>query len=324
MAMSFSIDCKRELSQTPTKKPCCALSELCAFYQSLGKLSLLGHRKVNVQFECSSFRIARYIYGLLKSSLGIVAQLHYVTSPRFGGIRKCVLTLGTLNSPMFLSSLGMMKKNPQGLYDFVHTSAHLPLTRNCCMRAYLRGMLLGAGQLINPEKGYHLELSYQDEQTRAMVSKCLQKLQLPIKQSARRQQPYLYIKKCDDVVTFLTAVGAHQAVITLENMRVKRQVMANLVRAANCDTANFKKLIHSSETQTAAILQMEKDGILETLPASLQAIATLRKQAPAATLEELGELCTPPISKSAVNHRMRRLLDYQTIREEDPQHENHD
>ena len=308
--MSFSSDMKKELAIVKPEKDCCGLSELCGLYQSMGSLSLLGRGKVNVQFTNESLAVCRRAYTLLVQTLRLTPQIHYVSNARFGGTRKCVLTLGPIQSPVLMHALGMMDKKPDNTYSFRSTTPRMSLTRQCCMKAYLRGVMLGGGTMSNPEQGYHLELPCRDSDMQAMMAKSMQRVGLPIKLGARRDHTFLYLKQIEQIVDFLTAVGAHHSVMEIEDLRVKRQVMGTVNRAMNCDSANLQKQMAASQSQIDSIRLMRDEGILATLPPSLQEIAHVRLENPDATLTELGALLDPPIGKSGVNHRMRRLLSY--------------
>ena len=308
--MSFASDVKKELALVKPEKDCCGLSELCALYQSMGSLSLLGRGKVNVQFINESLAVCRRAYTLLVQALHLTPQIHYVDSARFGGTRKCVLTLGPIQSPVLLAALGMMIKKNDGSYAFRSATPKMSLTRQCCMRAYLRGVMLGGGTMSNPETSYHLELPCRDGDMQAMMAKCMQRASLPIKLGKRREHTYLYMKQSDQIVQFLTVIGAHTSVRNIEDLRIKRQVMETVNRAMNCDSANLQKQMAASQSQIDGIRRLRDEGLLATLPPSLQEIAHLRLDNPEATLADLGAMLDPPIGKSGVNHRMRRLLSY--------------
>ena len=278
--MSFSSDCKKELCLLNPEKPCCRMSELSALYMTLGSLNLLGRGKLSVQFTGESMAVARRVYTLLQKGLELSPQIHYVSTAHFGGTRKCVLTLGPTQTPAFLSALGMMTVGENGEATLRSTSPKVNLNRSCCVRAFLRGAMLGGGTMTNPEQGYHLELGYRDENFRDCVAKCLQKVGLPIHQSSRKGKDFLYLKQSDQIVTFLTAAGAHQAVM------------------------------NASDEQLRAIERLAKQDGLKSLPKALQEIAVARLNAPDLTLEQLGQTLDPPLSKSGVNHRMRRLMEY--------------
>ena len=308
--MSFSSDMKKELAIVKPEKDCCGLSELCGLYQSMGSLSLLGRGKVNVQLTNESLAVCRRAYTLLVQTLRLTPQIHYVSNARFGGTRKCVLTLGPIQSPVLMHALGMMDKKPDGSYSFRSATPRMALTRQCCMKAYLRGVMLGGGTMTNPEHSYHLELPCRDSDMQAMMAKSMQRVGLPIKLGVRREHTFLYLKQIEQIIDFLTAVGAHTSVMQIEDLRVKRQVMGTVNRAMNCDSANLQKQMDASRTQIESIQRLRDEGTLATLPPSLQEIAHLRLDNPDATLLELGALLDPPIGKSGVNHRMRRLLSY--------------
>ncbi len=319
--MSFSSDVKKELALVKPEKECCGLSELCGLYQSMGSLSLLGRGKVNVQLTSESLAVCRRAYTLFVQALRLTPQIHYVTNTHFGGTRKCVLTLGPIQTPVFLAALRMMEKQPDGGYSFRSATPKLAITRQCCMKAYLRGVMLGGGTMSNPDQSYHLELSCRDGDMQAMMAKCMQRAGLPIKLAKRREHHYLYLKQSDQIVQFLTMIGAHQSVMHIEDLRVKRQVMQTVNRAMNCDSANLQKQMDASQQQIAAINQMREDGILATLPPSLQEMAMLRIQNPEATLSQLGQMLDPPIGKSGANHRMRRIMSYYQEEKTDDQKE---
>lgn len=304
--VSFSADVKNELALVRPEKDCCCLSQLCALYATMGSLSLIGRGRVNVQFSSESLAVCRSAYTLLQQTLQITPQIHYVTYARFGGTRKCVLTLGPIQSPALLKAIGMMDDSA----SLCSYTPRVPVTRLCCMRAYLRGVMLGGGTMSSPEQGYHLELPIRDSSMQNITAKCLQRMGLPIHLSERRGHAFFYLKQSDQIVDLLTLLGAHGSVMQIEDLRVKRQVMSTVNRAMNCDSANLQKQMNASSQQVEAIRRLIRSDRLSTLPPSLQQIALARLRAPDATLQELGEMLDPPIGKSGVNHRMRRLLTY--------------
>ena len=225
--MSFASDCKKELCGLALEKPCCQLSELSGLFMAVGSLNLLGRSRVAIQFSCENMAVARRIYTLMDSALGVTPQIHFISNTHFGGRRKAVLTLGPMHSPAFLYGMNMLTEK-DGEETLRSMTPNLPLTRSCCMRAFLRGAMLGNGTISNPELGYHMELPYHDETMRLNLAKCLLKQGLPVKQSHRKEQYYLYYKQCEQIITFLTAVGAHKAVMQIEELRVKRQVLGEV------------------------------------------------------------------------------------------------
>ncbi|MFH1880735.1 MAG: DNA-binding protein WhiA [Bacillota bacterium] len=309
--MSFSSDCKEELCRVPCEKSCCRMAELTALYLCLGSLSLLGQGRLSVRFAVESPAIARRIYRFILKETEIAAQLQYVTHARFGGTREYVLTIGPNLASALLARFDMVTLGASPM--LLSTIPRVKLTRACCRHAFLRGAILGCGTLVSPEHAYHLEFSVKDEKLRRSVVKCLQSLDIPVKQVSRRKAVSLYVKQSEQIATILTAAGAHQAVTTLESALVKRQVMGNINRAMNCDYANLQKQMNAGTEQIRLIEQLLASDQFTALPPVLKEIARERLQSPDLSLAELGQRMNPPISKSGVNNRMRRL--YQIARE---------
>ncbi len=304
--MSFSSDCKEELCRVPCDKPCCRLAELTALYLCLGSMSILGQGRLSVRFSVESAAIARRIYRFVQDEMGIAAQLQYITHARFGGTREYVLTIGPKEAPALLQRLGMMSGGDAPM--LLSTIPNVRLTKACDRHAFLRGAILGCGTLVNPEHAYHLEFMVKDQKLRQSILKCLKHLEVPVKQTTRRGTLSLYVKQSDHILTILTATGAHQAVTTLESTLVKRQVLGNVNRAMNCDYANLQKQMNAGAKQVELIETLLRSDSFAALPMGLQEIARARVQAPDLSLTELGQRMNPPISKSGVNNRMRRLM----------------
>ncbi len=307
--MSFSSDLKQELCSVRPEKPCCALSELSGLYMTMGSLTLLGGGKVNAQISGESLPACRRAYTLMSKSLKLEPKAHFVKSPRFGGTKRCVLSLGAAQSPELLCRLMMAERHEQD-WSLKATTPKLPITRLCCVKAFLRGVMLGGGTISNPDTAYHLELPCKDGEMRQTLAKCLQRLELPVKFSEREGKPYLYIKRSEHIITLLTAIGAHQAVLRLEELRLRKQLVGKLNREMNCDQYNLSRQTEAGANQLDAIKGLAESGRLDKLPDSLKEIAQKRMEAPDASLAQLGQMLNPPIGKSAVNHRLRRLMEY--------------
>lgn len=317
--MSFSSDCKEELCRVPCDESCCRMAELTALYLCLGSFSILGQGRVSIRFAVESAAIARRIYRFVQQETQIAAQLQYVTHARFGGTREYVLTIGPNDAPALLARLGMMTTGAAPM--LLSTIPSVRLTRICSRHAFLRGAILGCGTLVNPEHAYHLEFLVRDSKLRQSIIKCLKSLDVPAKQGKRRNGESLYLKQSEHIVTVLTATGAHQAVTTLESTLVKRQVLGNVNRAMNCDYANLQKQMNAGARQLRLIEALLESEAFASLPPGLQEIAKARVQAPGLSLTELGQRMDPPLSKSGVNNRMRRLIHIAQEFQDNPQHE---
>lgn len=308
--MSFAADCKAECIKQTDARPCCRISELCGLYCACGSLSLLGGGRFNVSFVSESMAVGRRVFTLLQDALHITPQLHYVTHARFGGRRSCVLTLGPIATPRLLTLLGMTQLQENGTYTLRSPTPRFALSRQCCKRALLRGLFLGGGTVSPPGKKYHLELKINNATTQDLAARALQMLQLPVHISHRKNGDCLYLKQCDQIITLLTAIGAHQCVLQLEESRLRRQVFSSANRMMNCDEANLRKQLTAAQKQVSAIAAYRDANGLSGLPAALRDVALLRLENPSENLAALGQHLNPPLSKSAVNNRLRRLMAY--------------
>ncbi|MBR2719406.1 MAG: DNA-binding protein WhiA [Clostridia bacterium] len=319
--MSFSSTAKDELIRLPLGKSCCMLSELSALTQTSGSLALRGLGRVQVTYRVENTALARRIFLLLRTQLNITAKLHFVQHARLGGRRSCVLTLGDQDSQTLLIALHMMERDEEGHISLKRTAPRHPMTRQCCRRAFLRGAFLGCGSMTNPEKDYHFEWVVEDQSLGQTLGKLLDKSGLPVHQHVRKGQNVMYLKGAQQIADMLALMGASQAVLEMENIRITKQMRAGANRASNCDEHNSERMLNAADEQIEAIKLISIQRGLFTLPPGLQEIARLRLEHTSLSLSDLGQLLDPPVGKSGVNHRMRRLMDIaKEIRAELPIH----
>ena len=307
--MSFSSMAKDELIRLPLGKECCMLSELSALTQTSGSLAFRGLGRVQVTYRVENAALARRIFLLLRTRLGMTARLHFVQHTRLGGRRSCVLTLGDQDSQTLLLALHMMEQDEEGHISLRHTAPRHPMTRQCCRRAFLRGAFLGCGSVTSPEKGYHFEWVAEDQSLRQTLNRLLEKSGLPVHEHVRRGQNVIYLKGAQEITDVLALMGATHAVLEMENIRITKQMRAGANRASNCDEHNSERMLNAADEQIEAIKLISIQRGLFTLPPGLREMARLRLEHTSLSLAELGQLMEPPVGKSGVNHRMRRLMD---------------
>jgi DNA-binding protein WhiA len=177
----------------------------------------------------------------------------------------------------------------------------------CCALAYLRGAFLGGGFVGDPRKEYQLELTTNNAQLAFDLRELMKRFNLTAQLVPRRGSYVVYLREGEQIVRFLALVGAYSSLLKLEDVRVLKELRNRVNRLVNCDTANLGKTVEAALSQLRDITLMEEEVGLDRLPQALQEIAEMRLQAPYANLRDLGEMRDPPLSKSAVNHRMRRL-----------------
>ena len=174
-------------------------------------------------------------------------------------------------------------------------------------RAFLRGCFISCGTVNDPSKAAHLELRFTDRTEMELCRETMIMSGFPPHVSTRREYLILYIKKSEFIVEFLTYLGAYKAVLDFENANVNKEVNRNVNRAVNCDIANIEKARAAGQKQIALIESLKASGKFFSLPDKVRELAELRLENPDATLEELGKMVTPALSKSGVAHRMRQL-----------------
>ena len=315
--MSFSSNVKDELCRFPLGKNCCMLSELTALYRTCGSLSFHGLGRVQVQYRTENAALARRIFRLLRARLNITPRLHYVQHARLGGQRTCVLTVGDEDSQKLMLALNMTEQDEDGNVRYRRTTVRHPMTRQCCRRAYLRAAFLGSGTMSNPEKEYHFEVSATDQSLVRELSRLLDKSGLPVNTYQRKGSTVVYLKSAQQISDAMALMGASNSVFSFEDIRIRKQARGAANRAINCDEYNFQRMLDAADTQVEGIRRYVIVKGMRSRPPALQEIAQKRLDNADLSLVELGQQFEPPLSKSAVNHRMRRLMDI--VREHEAQ-----
>ena len=181
------------------------------------------------------------------------------------------------------------------------------LEDDCCRTAFLRGAFLAGGSVTDPEKRYHLELSTSHIQASREVSALLQEMGFLPRSVMRGGSAVIYFKQSEHIEDLLTKLGAPVAAMDIMTTKVDKAIRNGANRAMNCDIANVNKILEAATEQQSAIEALAKSGQLDRLPEKLQQTARLRLEHPELSLAQLAELCDPPVSKSCMNHRMRKL-----------------
>ena len=177
------------------------------------------------------------------------------------------------------------------------------------IKILVRGAFLGGGSINNPEKKYHLELKFSNENNANSIKNILQKLNINFKTLYRNNKYSLYLKEGEEISNFLALIGANSAVLKFEDIRVQREMRGKVNRLVNCKSANLNKTINASVEQIDAIRKLQKNGKFNKLDDNLKEIANLRIENPDMPLSELGKLLKNPVGKSGVNYRLKKIID---------------
>ncbi len=300
--MSFASETKKELTNIELKD-CCSKSELSALIQMNGSLSF-SNRNLVVDIQTENAAIARRIYTLLKKNYQITVELLVRKKMRLKKNNVYIVRLkeGAKN---ILEDLKIMGEH----YTFEHTISNDLIRKKCCKRAYLRGAFLAGGSVNNPEtSSYHLEIFSLYKEHNDSLCELMNVFHLNSKTLERKKGFITYLKEAEKITEFLSIVGAHNALLRFEDIRIVRDMRNSVNRLVNCETANLNKTIGAAQRQVENIHYIERTVGLDILPDKLREIAVLRVEYQDITLKELGEMVSGgSISKSGINHRLRKI-----------------
>ncbi|GAV31029.1 MAG: DNA-binding protein WhiA [Anaerosomatales bacterium] len=303
--MSFTAEVKEELSRVEGRRGCCARAELSALVRVEGTLHLGGTGRLRLEIATETAPVARKTIKLLHSLYGLTTELT---------VRRSVLH----KSNNYLITVPAQPKLEEALIDLGILDADYALVpgipaalvkRDCCAVAYLRGAFLGGGFVADPHGDFHFELTAESEQVADDLTALMSRFGMQAKVTQRRGSFAVYLKGAEPIVTFLAHVGAHRALLRTEDVRIMKGIRNEINRLVNAETANLEKSADAAMSQIEAIKAIAAARGLDSLPPALREMAELRLENPDATLKELGELADPPLTKSAVYHRIRRLME---------------
>ena len=293
--MSFAAEVKTELCRAEVERGCCALAE------ALGVLlfaNTFSPEEIRIVTESTDF--AQRLPKLFRRGLGV----SFDRVPGEEGKGKLQFGIrDTEKIGRIYELCGFSVVNSVSL----HVNFAL-LEKECCKRAFLRGAFLSGGAVTDPEKRYHLELSTNHRNASREAENLLQDMDLPVKLTERKGSGVLYLKQSESIETFLTTIGCPIGAMAVMEAKINKNWRNIANRKTNCDSANLDKTVAAAGEQLSAIAKLREEGLLEQLPPKIRETATLREEYPEVNLAELAQLHEPPLTKSAVNHRLRKIL----------------
>ena len=297
--MSFSADVKQELCRAPMSRKCCAQAEA---YGILLYCNTFSSGEIRIITESDA--LAQRLPSLFKKAF----QVTFDRLPDGEGKH-----IFLINDPEKLAAVHQVYGTDKRALA-LHINFGV-LEENCCRVSFLRGAFLSGGSVTDPQKGYHLELSTSHQSVSREMVALMRDLELEPKDAPRKGNAVIYFKQSDRIEDFLTSIGAPISAMEVMNAKLEKDLRGSVNRRVNCDAANLDKAVEAAQGQIEAIRILEENGILATLPEKLQEVARLRQQHPADTLVQLAGRCDPPITKSALNHRLRKLIEMSKAKE---------
>lgn len=302
--MSYASEVKKELTGLQVHLDN-AKAELMALIRMNGSLGIANRNLVlNVQTESPA--IARRIYSLLKQFYQVESEIVVRRKMKLKKNNQYVVRL-RYHAQEILGDLGILEGSQ------IKEQVPMSLLKNDLMiRSYLRGAFLAGGSVNNPETSrYHLEIYSLYEEHNEMIAKMINRYHLNARTTSRRSGYIVYLKEAEKIADFLQLIGATSGMLKFENIRIVRDMRNSVNRLVNCENANMDKVVNASNRQIENIRLIDSRVGLDSLPEKLRAIAETRLAHQEVSLKELGVLVPGgPISKSGVNHRLRKLNAY--------------
>lgn len=305
--MSFSSKVKEELSKECNSPRHCCIAETAAIISMCGKVIFDEKDHVRIEIHTENVTVARKYFTLLKKTYKINTDISIRHSSSLNKNRSYVLSVNDDETARkILMTCRLMK--PFGVIeeDF-SISDSLIIQRECCKRAFIRGAFLAAGSVSDPVKTYHFEIVCLSEAKAKQLQMIMETFNINARVIKRRKYFVVYVKDSSQVVDLLNIMGAYNALMDMENVRIVKDMRNNVNRKVNCETANINKTVSAAVKQIEDIRFIQMSSAFDELPESLQEMAELRVRYPEATLAELGQLLDTPVGKSGVNHRLKKI-----------------
>jgi len=279
--MSFSSEVKEELARHISPARHCQLAELAAILNFCGQYGRDADGNYTIGFQTENEMIVKKGFTLLKKTYNIEADATLTEQEMCGILQK----IGNLEEPV----------------------SPLLVKSTCCQRAFLRGAFLSIGSISDPEKGYHMEFDCNSDAKAKQLQDLIRCFDIESKIILRKKYHVVYLKEGSAIVDLLNVCEAPVSLMNLENLRILKEMRNSVNRRVNCETANITKTVNAAARQVEDIEILRIHYGLQNLPESLRQMAEVRLENPDAPLKELGEYFDPPIGKSGVNHRLRKL-----------------
>ncbi|MGI5963636.1 MAG: DNA-binding protein WhiA [Lawsonibacter sp.] len=291
--MSFGGEVKEELCRVPYHRKCCIQAEC---YGILLYCNTFSSGEIRIITESNA--LAQRLPQLLKKAF----KISFDRLPEGDGKH-----IFSITNPAKLETIQQLfgggPKSPA-----LHINFGI-LEEACCRASFLRGAFLAGGSVTDPRKGYHLELGTTHLSVSREMQVLMREMDLEPKVAQRKGNAVLYFKQSDRIEDFLTTIGAPVSAMEVMNAKLEKDLRGSVNRRVNCDAANLDKAVEAAMTQVEAIRMLQEQGVLALLPDKLQQTAMLRLAHPEDTLAQLAQRCDPPITKSALNHRLRKLVE---------------
>ena len=307
--MSFSSQIKEELSRQTAPARHCQIAEIAAILSLCGRIQISGDDHYSIKIHTENVTVARKCFTLLKKTFNIVTDISIRRNAHLGKNRIYSVAVKQHDDALRILKATKLLADDGEIGENLNVVGNVVVQNPCCRRAFLRGAFLASGSISDPEKSYHFEIVCATEPKAKQIQSIMATFNVEAKIVIRKKYYVVYIKEGNQIVDMLNVMEAHLSLMELENIRIVKEMRSNVNRQVNCETANINKTVSAAMKQIADIEYIPDTVGFESLPPGLAEIARVRLEKPEATLKELGEELEPPVGKSGVNHRLRKLCE---------------
>ena len=303
--MSFSREVRYEIAQIDPGKKCCYQAEMAAFLALRGSVNACTEDPADLWFHVDTPFIARKIFKNCKAlNLKPALILKKDSSRAKPRVSKLSIRLNVSQARMIMRLTAVDAEGiPNARFDSI-------FGKNCCQRSMFRAVFMCRGFVNNPENSYHLEMMAGQTQTAEALRGILAQHAIEAKTSERKGKAFLYIKDSDTVGDFLRFIGAAKALLSYENTRIMKSVKNQVNRRVNCETANLSKVVNAATRQIIILERLVEASGWERIAPEYRELIFLRLKEKESSLQELGLMMEPALSKSAVAYRMKKIEAY--------------
>lgn len=305
--MSFSSQVKEELSRDVSGPRHCCVAEIAAIISMCGSVIFDEKNHISLKIHTENVSVARKYFTLLKKTYNINTDISIRRNSNLNKNRTFVLSVDNDEiARKILLACRLMK--PFGVIEEdMSLTDSLIIQRECCKRAFIRGAFLAAGSVSDPVKAYHFEIVCFNEAKARQLQMIMQTFEINARVIRRKKYYVVYVKDSSQVVDLLNIMGAYNALMDMENVRIVKDMRNQVNRKVNCETANINKTVSAAVKQIEDIRFIQSLSAFDEMPEPLREIADLRIAYPEATLVELGQMLNSPVGKSGVNHRLKKI-----------------
>ena len=305
--MSFASNARAEMARDLCSEKCCSRAELAAALLMPGSISyrLGGGVRYVLSITTAEAPVVRHYFQLLKRYFNVSGQIRTLRSNSLSGMTRYQLLIDEDASEFLMKETGIY--DPDEILGVRQVPADSIVQFACCKKSFVKSAFMISGGMASPEKEYHIEIGAPSEEFADFVIECLKYYEIPAKKTCRKSKYVVYLKKGDEVSDMLTLMGATQASLALQNVRIKKDVSNKVNRQLNCDNSNINRVMETALKQIEDIRFIDSEIGLNKLPVPLRDIAEARMNNAATSLAGLGEMLNPPIGKSGVNTRLRKI-----------------